>query len=212
MANLGDKRREYLLHELDERNVPANPFEQFAKWMQEALDADISDPTAMVLSTISHENKPSSRVVLLKNYSDAGFDFFTNYLSKKGQHLERNPNASLLFFWPDLEREIRIEGAIIKISAGESDSYFTTRPRNSQVAAWASPQSTVVPNRKTLKDWFEEMDEIHLEKELKRPPHWGGYRLIPENFEFWQGRENRMHDRIEYLISDNTWKIRRLAP
>jgi len=212
MANLENIRREYSLHVLDESAVHVNPVEQFSRWIGEALNAEEVEPTAMTLSTISSENKPSSRIVLLKKYSEQGFDFFTNYNSKKGQHIENNPNISLLFFWPKLEREVRIEGKAIKISREESEAYFISRPRESQIAAWASPQSSNVPNRKTLKDWYEELESIHENKDIKCPPHWGGYRLVPNLFEFWQGRESRLHDRIEYYFTENSWKIRRIAP
>jgi pyridoxamine 5'-phosphate oxidase len=212
MDNLEKIRREYTLHELDEKTILKNPFGQFSLWMNEALQTNEPEANAMVLSTVNNECKPASRIVLLKQYDQKGFDFFTNYNSKKGQNIEYRPFGSLLFFWPKLERQIRIEGNLIKISASESDFYFQSRPKLSQLAAWASPQSTVIPNRKTLKDWFEEMEEIHLQQEIKRPPHWGGYRLVPDHFEFWQGRENRLHDRIEYILAKEKWEIRRLAP
>jgi pyridoxamine 5'-phosphate oxidase len=212
MDDLGKIRREYTLHELDEKTILADPFGQFSLWMNEALLTKEPEANAMVLSTVNNECKPDSRIVLLKQYDQKGFDFFTNYHSKKGQNIEIRPFGSLLFFWPKLERQVRIEGNLIKVAAAESDSYFQSRPKLSQLAAWASPQSTVIPNRKTLKDWFEEMEEIHLKQEIKRPPHWGGYRLVPDRFEFWQGRENRLHDRIEYILTTEKWDIRRLAP
>jgi pyridoxamine 5'-phosphate oxidase len=212
MANLNDIRRNYNLHELDENTILPNPFLQFSKWLEDSLESNETEPNAMVLSTVSKEGKPSSRVVLLKQITEHGFDFFTNYNSKKGKQIAGNPFASALFFWPKSERQVRIEGKIILISDEESDTYFSSRPKPSQFAAWASPQSEIIPNRKTLKDWYEEMEEIHANLPLKRPPHWGGYRLVPQIFEFWQGRENRLHDRIEFYISNNNWKFRRLAP
>jgi pyridoxamine 5'-phosphate oxidase len=212
MPDLGNIRREYSLQELDEKTINADPFRQFAVWIKEALESHEPDPNAMILSTVTNDGRPSSRVVLLKQFNENGFDFFTNYNSKKGSAIEQNPLGSLLFFWPKPERQIRIEGKLIKISTEESDSYFLSRPKQSQIAAWASPQSTIIPNRKTLKDWFEELEEIHLRQEIKRPPHWGGYRLIPDLFEFWQGRKNRLHDRIEYVLVKGNWNIHRLAP
>jgi pyridoxamine 5'-phosphate oxidase len=212
MGDLRNIRREYTLHELDEKSVQQNPFEQFSLWINDALTAEEPEATAMVLSTVSEENKPSSRIVLLKSYTDEGLDFFTNFNSKKGKHIQNNPFASLLFFWPKMERQIRIEGKIEKISSKESDQYFNERPKESQIAAWASPQSEVVQNRKTLKDWYETMEEIHLNKKIKRPPHWGGFRLKPNLFEFWQGRRNRLHDRLEYILEKPNWVIRRIAP
>ena len=180
--------------------------------MGDALNADIPDATAMILSTVSPEGKPSSRVVLLKHSSDAGFDFFSNYQSRKAAHLAKNANASLLFFWKELERQVRIEGSVIKLNESESDDYFFSRPVESQISAWASPQSTIIPNRKTLKDWYNEFEDIFKKSPDKRPPHWGGYRLIPELFEFWQGREGRLHDRIEFQKNKLSWDMHRLAP
>lgn len=212
MENLGSLRREYISHELDEKKIATDPFDQFFTWLSEAIDSKETDATAMVLSTVNEQNRPSSRIVLLKHFDNRGFDFFTNYNGKKSKHLEKNPYASLLFYWDTLERQVRIEGRIEKISNEESDAYFASRPEQSKIAAWASPQSTVIPNRKTLKDWYEEMEDIMRTKEVKRPPHWGGFRLVPDLFEFWQGRESRLHDRIEYVLNSQDWKIRRLAP
>lgn len=212
MADLFNERREYSFSELDEYNVNSNPFVQFSNWLEEAIKNQETDATAMILSTVSTDLRPSSRVVLLKQFNETGFDFFTNYHSKKALQIQSNPFGSVLFYWPNMERQIRIEGAIIQLSEIESDKYFKSRPRQSQLAAWASPQSSTIRNRKTLIDWFEEFNEIHKDKEIKRPPHWGGYRLVPLLFEFWQGRETRLHDRIEYKLVSNNWKIQRLAP
>lgn len=212
MRDLRNIRKEYQLKELDEKHVSSDPFHQFSEWMDEALQADVMEPTATVLSTVSMEGRPSSRIVLLKQASALGFDFFTNRKSKKGQHLNQNVYASLLFFWPELERQVRIEGVVQKLSDEESDSYFHSRPAQSKISAWASPQSTIIPDRKMLKDWFEEFEESFRTNPIKRPPHWGGYRLIPDLIEFWQGRENRLHDRIEYIKLEGTWKFHRLAP
>jgi pyridoxamine 5'-phosphate oxidase len=212
MHNLHNIRKDYGITELDEKNINLNPFIQFSAWMDDALSAGIPEPTAMILSTVSKLGKPSSRVVLLKHVSEEGFCFFSNYESRKSIELKDNANASVLFFWKELERQVRIEGTIIKTTAAESDDYFFSRPVKSQVSAWASPQSKVVPNRKTLKDWFEEFEEIFEKSPIKRPPNWGGFRLVPDYFEFWQGRENRLHDRIEYKTEQGYWVIQRLAP
>ncbi len=198
--------------ELDEKTIDRNPFNQFSAWIEDALKADIPEPTAMVLSTVSSQGRPSSRVVLLKNSSEKGFEFFTNYQSRKSIELKDNSYASLLFLWKELERQVRIEGKVERLTSAESDEYFITRPYESQISAWASPQSRVIPNRKTLKDWYEEFEEIFKNKPPSRPPYWGGFRLEPELFEFWQGRENRLHDRIEYKKEDIGWIMQRLAP
>ena len=212
MLNLKNIRREYKMKELSKFNINPDPFKQFDLWLKEAMDSSNPDPTTMVLSTVSENGRPSSRIVLLKHASEFGFDFFTNYQSKKGRHLKDKPFASLLFFWPELERQIRIEGQIEKLDPNESDEYFKTRPIESQVGAWASPQSTVIPNRKTLLDWYKEFENIFKTTAMTRPTHWGGYRLVPDLFEFWQGRENRLHDRIEYRDEKGGWGIYRLAP
>jgi pyridoxamine 5'-phosphate oxidase len=212
MHDLKNIRKEYRLKELDEKQVSKDPMHQFSEWMGEALQSEVAEPTASVLSTVSIESRPSSRVVLIKQISTEGFDFFTNQQSKKGRHLEQNGYASLLFFWPELERQVRIEGKVQVLSQDDSDSYFQSRPLQSQIGAWASPQSTIIPNRKTLKDWYEEFEEIFLKNQVKRPPHWGGYRLEPDLMEFWQGRESRLHDRIEYKNVNGKWEFHRLAP
>jgi pyridoxamine 5'-phosphate oxidase len=208
MQNWNDK----LLMELDENNIDRNPFKQFSLWMGDAINAAVPEPNAMILSTVSALCKPSSRVVLLKNSSENGFDFFTNYQSRKSIELSKNAFASLLFLWKELERQVRIEGTVVKLTSLESDEYYFSRPTASNISAWASPQSSVVPNRKTLKDWYNEFEEIFQKKTSSRPPYWGGFRLIPDMFEFWQGRENRLHDRIEFKYGDNGWNIHRLAP
>ena len=212
MHNLKDIRKDYGLMELDENSIPRDPFQLFSIWMGDTLKAGVPDPTAMVLSTVSSEGRPSSRVVLLKQGSDKGFDFYTNYLSRKSKELNKNANGSLLFFWKEMERQVRIEGKVEKLSPAESDEYFLSRPPESQISAWASPQSSIVPNRKTLKDWYEEFEDIFQKSPDKRPPHWGGFRLVPDLFEFWQGREKRMHDRIEFKKDAKGWDIHRLAP
>jgi len=212
LLNLKNIRREYNLRELSKNNIDPDPFKQFGVWLKEAMDSSNPEPTAMTLSTVSANGRPSSRIVLLKHASEYGFNFFTNYQSKKGKHLKDKPFASLHFFWPELERQVRIEGQIEKLDPKESDEYFSLRPVESQIGAWASPQSTIVPNRKTLLDWYEEFESIFKTTAMTRPTHWGGYRLNPDLFEFWQGRENRLHDRIEYRNEKNGWVIYRLAP
>lgn len=211
-TDLASLRLSYSQNELLEKNVLTNPFKQFAKWFDEALDAKVLEPNAMHASTIS-DGKPHGRIVLLKGFDENGFVFFTNYESNKGKEIEQNIFASLTFFWGDLERQVRIEGKIEKVSGQESDDYFHSRPRGSQIGAWVSNQSKVIDGRKVLEDKL-----LSLEKEFEnieiipRPPHWGGYRVIPDKIEFWQGRPNRLHDRILYTKEANNWKIERLSP
>ncbi len=212
MANIRHIRKDYTLKVLIEKEISPNPLLQFSEWLNEAILAEVLEPTAMALSTVSSEGRPSSRIVLLKHATIEGFDFFTNQQSKKGKHLQNNSFASLLFFWPELERQVRIEGKVQMLSNEESDNYFDIRPEMSKIGAWASPQSSIIPNRKTLEDWFKEFEEIYHNKPIKRPPHWGGYRLVPELIEFWQGRVNRLHDRIEYTLHNGAWQLHRLAP
>lgn len=212
MPSLKDIRREYRQAELSEDLVNAQPIEHFKIWLQEAIDAQLPDATAMILSSAFADGRISSRIVLLKCSSHQGFDFFSNYNSKKGKQLNENAFASLLFYWPQMERQVRIEGKVIRLTATESDEYFAERPFESRISSWASPQSTIVPGRKTLIDWFEEFEDIFTNAPMSRPQHWGGYRLIPDLIEFWQGRENRLHDRLEFLKEGNNWIMQRLAP
>lgn len=205
-------RKDYALHSLDEENALQNPFDQFQQWLKEAIDAQLEEPYAMVLSTVGADGKPSSRVVLLRKYSaEQGFVFFTNYLSRKGQELAMNPNACLLFFWQELERQVRIEGVISKVSPELSDEYFASRPLPSQLGAIVSPQSQKIPNKTFLLEKLDAIDIMNYKP--KRPEHWGGYSLQPHYFEFWQGRPSRLHDRLIYeLQPDSSWKLSRLAP
>jgi pyridoxamine 5'-phosphate oxidase len=212
MQDIQNIRKEYILFELDEAGIYTDPFKQFGDWFKDALNSVNPYPNAMILSTISAEMRSSSRVVLLKQYSEKGFDFFTNYISKKGKHLEKHRFASLLFFWPELQRQVRIEGKVERLSGKESDEYFLKRTLESRISAWASPQSTVIPNRQALIDWCEEFNSIFKDTSPKRPSNWGGYRLMPDLFEFWQGRLHRLHDRIEYNKEKDGWKFHRLAP
>jgi pyridoxamine 5'-phosphate oxidase len=212
MKDIASIRRNYALRQLDESAVDKDPIAQFGKWLDEALKSDILEPNAMILSTSTPEGKPSSRVVLLKQFDTNGFSFFTNYLSRKGLQLELNPFAALVFFWPELERQIRIEGTVTKVSAKESDEYFDSRPEGSKISSWVSPQSKPIPNRSVIETLKVEFQSQFLGKQIVRPENWGGYRLVPSLFEFWQGRPDRLHDRIQYSIVQNGWVIERLAP
>jgi pyridoxamine 5'-phosphate oxidase len=209
---IADIRKDYKRETLDESNVTANAIEQFSNWWREALNSEIDEVNAMTLATASKEGIPSARIVLLKGYDEKGFIFFTNYNSDKGRELELNPHAALVFFWKVLERQIRIQGVVEKISAEESDAYFKSRPLGSRIGAWASPQSTVIESRK----FVEENETLYRERfgeTVPRPEHWGGYLVIPSVIEFWQGRTNRLHDRIRYTRQSNgNWEIERLAP
>ena len=199
---------------LTKQNVDANPIRQFEKWYDEVRASGVSeqDATSMTLATASKDDPPSARIVLLKSVDDNGFVFYTNYQSRKGTELAENPQASLLFYWPKVWRQVRIEGSVEKVSAAESDEYFQTRPLGSKLGAWASNQSEIVNSRETLEDRFAEMEK-RFGEDVPRPPHWGGYRLKPNAIEFWQGRENRLHDRLRYrLQEDGTWVIERLGP
>jgi pyridoxamine 5'-phosphate oxidase len=209
---LADIRTDYQAARLDESDLLENPFEQFDKWFKEALEAEVLEVNAMNLATATPEGKPSSRIVLLKGLDDTGFVFYTNYHSDKGQLLAVNPYASLNFFWGELERQVRIDGIVEKVSSEESDEYFASRPKGSQIGAWVSDQSSVVESRKDLDKKLEELNAHYENKEVLRPPHWGGYRLIPSSIEFWQGRPNRLHDRLKYKKDSDSWRIVRLSP
>ena len=213
MTSIADIRKEYSLTTLNETDVDVSPFVQFEKWWQEALTSAIDEANAMTLATASLDGVPSARIVLLKSYDEKGFVFFTNYESYKGQQLAENPRASLLFFWKELERQVRITGMVEKISAEESDVYFLSRPVGSQIGAWSSPQSHIIESRSWLENQVEKMELKFKNEQLTRPFSWGGYRVKPVIIEFWQGRSSRLHDRIQYTLQENgSWVIERLAP
>lgn len=209
---LNTLRHNYSKESLDKDDVNTDPVLQFAKWFEEAVGAQVIDPNAMTLCTATKEGTPSARIVLLRNLSDCGFVFYSNYTSRKGMEIEENPNCALLFFWPELERQIRIEGVVQKQSDEESDLYFNSRPHGSKLGAWASEQSKVISSREVLIKQQEELSKKYPDENVPRPPHWGGYLLKPVSIEFWQGRPNRLHDRILYRIENNNWKIERLSP
>jgi pyridoxamine 5'-phosphate oxidase len=209
---LRDIRINYQKSELNEESLPDSPFKLFGDWLDEAVGKQIQEPTAMVLSTIDQYGFPESRVVLLKELTPEGFVFFTNYNSKKSQQISVDQHVAVVFFWSEAERQVRIKGTAEKIPEAESNAYFLSRPLESQLGAWASPQSEIIESRKLLDDNFKQYQEYFRENELKKPPHWGGFLIRPEYFEFWQGRPNRLHDRIEYVLTDNKWIINRLAP
>jgi pyridoxamine 5'-phosphate oxidase len=208
--NIADLREEYRRASLDETAVTHDPFEQFTRWFDEAVKSEHPALNAMTLATVSAEGRPSARIVLLKGVDHGGFVFYTNYKSRKGRELTANPAASLVMFWHQLEREVRVDGRVKKITAAESDAYFSSRPLGSRHAAIASPQSEVVPDRAMLEARFAEA--ALTGEQPVRPAHWGGYVLVPDTIEFWQGRPNRLHDRVLYSRKARTWKIERLAP
>lgn len=210
--NLADIRKDYIKHSLDARVVGNDPVIFFTGWLNEAINSGVQEPTAMAVSSVSKDGKPSSRIVLLKGVEDGKFKFFTNYSSRKGQELDGNPNMAMLFFWPELERQVRIEGKVKKISSDESDIYFNSRPLESRIGAITSPQSKVISGREELEELYSQTAGSIVPDEIKRPEYWGGYSLNPEFAEFWQGRPGRLHDRIRFRKDRNTWIIERLAP
>lgn len=209
---IADLRKEYTLNGLDVTDVDPNPITQFRQWFDAALQADIPEPNAMHLATVSAEGRPSGRIVLVKGVDERGFAFYTNYESQKGRELINHPMASLTFFYPELERQIRIEGRVEKVSPEESDQYFNSRPRGSQLGAWVSPQSEIIANRAELENRQQELEKQFAEQSVPRPPHWGGFRVVPDRMEFWQGRPSRLHDRIRYRLLAGGWIIERVAP
>ena len=225
MSNaIADIRKDYKLASLEESDVASNPIDQFTRWWNEAVSSQIDEVNAMTLATANAAGVPAARIVLLKGYDSNGFVFFTNYESDKGKNLAQNPVAALVFFWKELERQIRIEGTVEKVSAADSDRYFNSRPAASRVGAWASPQSAVIENRLVIEQNVERYSSIFANDSIERPDHWGGYLVKPTSIEFWQGRSSRLHDRIRYKLvtsdynaatdtrTDANWKIERLAP
>ena len=205
-------RKNYKLKSLDQKDVLENPYEQFSIWFEEAMSSQLPEPNAMILATAAKDGKPSVRALLLKGFDEKGFIFYTNYESRKGKELAENNFASILFFWPELERQIRLEGTVNKISQQESVIYFDTRPYKSRIGAWASNQSEVIENRFFIvKKFLKYFIKFHS-KDIPLPPYWGGYILKPEVFEFWQGRANRLHDRVRYSNVDGKWNVVRLSP
>lgn len=213
MKGISDIRTDYSKATLDIDSVEKDPIIQFEKWFKQAIKSEALEPNAMNLATLSENGRPTSRIVLLKGIENAQFIFYTNYQSQKGRELELNPACALNFFWPELERQIRIEGVVSRVSADTSDTYFQSRPRASQIGAWASPQSALIKERSILEERVVQIEKKYKDlKVLPRPKQWGGYGVTPFKIEFWQGRPSRLHDRIVYTLVDGKWKINRLAP
>ena len=210
--SIADIRREYAHARLDESNVNADPVAEFDLWFSQALEAKVLEPNAMALATSTPEGSPSVRIVLLKGYDQRGFVFFTDYRSRKGSELESNPHAALAFYWGELERQVRITGSVERTSQEESEKYYRSRPLGSRLGAWVSHQSRVIPSRAPLETGLREVKERFSTDDVPLPPHWGGYRLRPVEVEFWQGREDRLHDRIRYLREGEGWRVDRLSP
>lgn len=206
-------REDYSKGILSENDIDKNPFSQFKNWFQQALNAEVLEPNAMVLSTVDADGFPSSRVVLMKDIKENGISFFTNYESQKSIDIERDNKVSILFFWPELQRQVRMDAKAQRVEESDSTEYFQSRPKGSQIGAWASPQSQIIPHREYLEDrvasYKEQYNDVDL---IPRPDHWGGFLIVPIKFEFWQGRSSRLHDRIQYVLEDNQWVLNRLAP
>ncbi|MEO1414284.1 MAG: pyridoxamine 5'-phosphate oxidase [Bacteroidota bacterium] len=209
---VADIRVDYLQGSLEETEVAQHPIKQFEAWFEAAVNRQVNEPNAMSLATV-HQGRPSVRIVLLKGFNDAGFVFYTNYESKKAQEMAQNDQVALTFFWPELERQIRIEGKVAKVSEAESDAYYQSRGRGSRISAWASPQSQVIEDRSILEARVEEfISKFEGQETFPKPEYWGGYRVEPDYIEFWQGRKSRLHDRITYTLSEGEWTIQRIAP
>ena len=210
--SIADLRQNYTLQALNEADVDLDPIRQFQRWLDQAIAAELPEPNAMTLATATRDGIPSARIVLLKGLDARGFAFYTNYESRKGQELADNPRAALVFLWTVLERQVRIEGQVEKVAAAETDAYFQSRPLASRLGAWASEQSRVIRDREVLEQRFAELKATYADETVPRPPHWGGYRVIPHQIEFWQGRTSRLHDRLRYRLKQGNWFLERLAP
>lgn len=210
--SIADLRENYTLAGLNEADASADPIDLFSSWFDDALEANLKEPNAMTLATIDPNGFPAARIVLLKHFDRSGFIFYTNYNSDKGQHLQQNPRAALVFWWAELERQVRIEGTVEKISEEQSDRYFNSRPRDSQLGALVSDQSQVIPNREVLEQKLARLKEEYANKDIPRPRNWGGFLLVPTAIEFWQGRPSRLHDRLRYRLIEGNWRQERLSP
>lgn len=210
--SIADLRKDYTQATLDEADALASPLDFFKLWFDQALNADLPEPNAMTLATVNAQGRPSARIVLIKGLDARGITFFTNYESRKGRELAQNPHAAILFHWTELERQVRIEGRVEKCSPEESDAYYLSRPAGSRLGAWASPQSQVIDSRAVLEARVRQAQEEQQGDPQTRPPFWGGYRLVPDFFEFWQGRPSRLHDRLAYTLQGDSWAMSRLAP
>lgn len=212
-VNIADIREDYEREGLLEAGMLGDPLVQFNQWMQSAIDAKLWQPNACTLATATKDGRPSARIILLKEVNDRGFVFYTNYTGRKGRELAENPQAALVFMWPEFSRQVRVSGLVEQVDSATSDAYFAVRPRGSRLGAWASPQSEVVENREALENAMRSYEEKYAGDEVPRPPHWGGYCLIPDTIEFWQGRPSRLHDRLVYSrVENDNWKLERLAP
>lgn len=210
---ISNQQKVYKLSGLNESGLDPDPFVQFGKWYQQTVAANLVEPNAMTLATATKDGIPSARMILLKSFDEDGFVFYTNYESQKGRELAENPHAVLVFYWAELERQVRVDGEVRRVSREESEAYFRIRPVGSQLGAWGSRQSQVIPSREFLEERLNELEAEYQDREIPTPPFWGGYRLSPQTFEFWQGRPNRLHDRLRYTRqSDNRWLIERLSP